>query len=325
MSTEYIPAPHLRHVLTKCLRATNAPKELRERLLGNVNFGDSDEKAEIYAYLKRHDPGVMEHLANIWAFYSQRAVYVWLLPYLEGEGAAAAVPARYRKHLSEDWWQIDVAHGETVTIRKIRLEGVDLHAEVWLTKPVSFEFEEEEKHDKRTEKVPLRVHFGSNRVPLVEVYASTNDAKKALYAFLTWLRGSPLPSKKELAKILTPLTFSEGLVVKLGAKHGWGSPNEIHGPDPENEVGGIAYKGHKKGLRQDHLDEKADKVKRQLTVRNDSRRYMFVYAHDDGFKEEREATFHFSGHTRVQFVTRTSRLAMDWMIEEIRDRVKAGK
>jgi hypothetical protein len=327
MAYEHVPKEHVEHLLRMALDAKRINGKARTTWQDKLTSSDAGDHVEAIQFIEEALPGELERVADIWVFQGQRALHLWVLPFLEGRTVSDAVanhPSMKRKMDSGNWTNLQVPSDEGVHVKRVRVAADEISIQVWVTKAISFFFQEKQQVEHRTENVLVRIQFTYGARPIAEVYATQRDSRLALLAVLDWIRGSVTPRRqsKEQEKIFRPVTFTEAQIEQLATTLGWGTPSAVRGADPTNEVGELALSGHKKGFRTDCLDPKVNKVKQQLRATNLTRRYNVTFDHPDGFKEQPDASFYFQGgQSRIQFHTKTSRLAMRHVITNVRAQI----
>jgi hypothetical protein len=330
MALEHVPKEHVAHALERALdrrRVSNvdARKQWRERLKSH----DAADYGAALEFIRGALPGELERIADLWIFPGQRALHLWTLPFLTGKTATGALSGHQnimrRSRSDSSWMTLPSRAKAALQVHEVRVADNVLSLRVWITKTLNFQFQEEEQHKLRTETVLVQVRFEDGVEPIAEVYATIRDARTALFGALDWLRGSVTPRTKSKAQeaIMRPVVFSEGQISLLAGRLRWGEPTEVRGLDATNEVGELSMAGKKTGFKPGSLDRAVRKVQQQLGALNAARRYNLAFAHPDGFEEQPEASFHFQGgQSRIQFHTRTSRLAMWHVIGEVRTQLK---
>jgi hypothetical protein len=324
VALDHVPQDHLDHLLKAALSDKKVRVDEALVWFKKLRSKVAAERDEALAFIEKWEPGTLQRLDETWAFFAHRAVHLWTLPCFEDEDVAGVL-SRHKDVAASNGELVDYKKrfrktAENARVRRVRVEDNELIVIVYLTRTLTWEYEDEPQHDERTQRVTVRLTFG-DALPLAEVYASSVAARLAVFAVLDWLRGSSTPRDKsaEQAEILQPVTFTEAQIVRFATKVKLEEPTVVDGDDPTRQVGGIKFTGKKVGTVRAPLDRKHQKVAAQLDhAKNATRTYAVPFKHVDGYKERPEASFHFKGVPHVTMTTRASRPAIDWLIGELR-------
>lgn len=315
MSRENIPLAHL-----KCLLDNNEDLSPEDR--ADILAGLKTSDPEVDRRFEGLFPGVLSYLAEIYRFKGQRAVLMWTLPCFEGRTIDDVMGKR---RIRNRVVRLPKPGGDVAaSVRTYYADSETIEAEVWINKTSFSDYEGEPWKNQWTNRVDARVLFSRKKLPIIEIDASVQDARKTLYTLLDWL-GERVPKKsEERAKVFAPVNFTEKQVVEIATNLGWGSPSAVSGPDPTGEVGEMMLQGKGESADPAPLDTNAGKVAMQLksTTKNAARRYRVETEHDDGYNEPSQVSFHFLvGHSRLQFHHRASRIAMNNLISRLRTKL----
>lgn len=324
MLIDNVPKKHLQVWLEKALKLQRPGKAARKELNQQLLSSDPLEVDVAHQYIEAAFPGQLQLLAGLWPFKNQRALHMWTLNYLKDCSVDEALRLHKRLRLVDGQWDsVRFSKKETASVRRVLRRDSDLEAVVYLTKLVRFEHEDEARQEEKTERVSVRVNFDGGRIPIVEVYASQQDARNALFALVDWMRGVETPRTKsvEQARTLSAVTFTEAQVVSMASRLEWKNPTRVVGLDAKERFGEISFSGKLEHDRVAPLDTDEEDAEVQLNSDNSVRRYRLKFEHDDTFVEEPELSFHFK-RQHLQFHNKTSRPAMDAVLTELRAELK---
>jgi hypothetical protein len=328
MALELVPHEHIAHLLARSLDKKKASGADREDWEARLLSTDSNNLVEIRNYIEGAFKGTTAHLDRIWIFRGQRAALGWRLPYLRGVDVKTALG----KHLGlarrvgrpATWTDVDAKSFDKARVVRARVDSDEIEIIVRIKKKIGVTNEGEHETHEKTEDVSLRITFGGNPIPMCIVFATLQDARRATFCALDWLRDVRTPRSKsdEQQKVMEPLFFRESDLEAVSSSLSWGNPTQVRGMDATGECGDVTYSGHKEGHDLGELDAEVPKVQAQLETANAIRRYKIAFTHQDDYEEVFQTSFHLQGvQARLQFHQRTSLSAMDFVIARIRAQV----
>jgi len=310
---DFVPNGHLRHLIGSLL-----PEGRQEAAFQALSEGD---RAAVLEELEHADPGITERLGRTWAFWGSKSVHLWRVPKLLElglESSRAALVASLDVGLDD---------GESVTLEPpqepvrdriswLRSDDPELKAIVRVTVPrlVQVDSPEGEQQVDSYTPIHLLVTFEDG---LAEGYGGYTYGRRALKS----LHGAifaDVPddrSRQWTNEWIPPVVFTEGQVDTFTQQRGMALVN-LKGPDPEEEFGAVEYDARvEDGAEVPFAGE--ERIDEQLDQDNEHRTYNVVYTHQDGYAENVKVRFTLGRIPHLTFVSRTSRDAMKWIIDEL--------
>lgn len=312
-----VPPHHLHHLIDQALERNSITAELADKLRAYANNRDIEERRKLIEQLTPTFPGLPDRLSSLWGPSRGTTVHLVQSPALTEYKPADLAAELYRRaghsrvSLGEIVKPKKPALGDGVRLTRIAATHDVVEATLAVDKQFSFIKGEERRYETRTLSVDLRVN-SARTDRLMEVYAEYGLARAALFAFLGFACGVPVPRRKGSSQeqFFLPVVYTEASVKKL-MQQLKGRSTDVKGPDGSNKnLEATAFWSTRDETTGKllPLDTSDARVAAQDKQKNVARGVAIDFVHGaDGFEEEVEAQFRFGGTwPRVGFRGRTS-------------------
>ncbi len=319
MSLHYVPVEHLKHLLRKHKDGrVFGSKEMLEQASGGV-----DARLEIISTLDRAFPGTSARLARTWRWHGTTAVHLWHLPVVI-DSSAASIKALVRRNLGVTLAGRRIELGGKLTEGgKSRVESIELVDDLLianirragLTK-WHYEGDDEEAVYTRDMEVAFDL---SRRLPILEVYATLQDARVAALEFVRSILGEDVSEGGvERDKIMKPVVFTQSIVATVSNRLHTGDESGLAGADVKGEHGEVHLYGKREGTITLPL-VKSERAVAQKPAKNHTREFLFSFQHEDDYVHRSNVQFYFKSgqHTHLKFINKTSRPAVHKVVDEV--------
>lgn len=317
-----VPVEHLKHLLRK--HKDGKPFGTKEML--EMASGGVEQRAELIALLDRAFPGTRARLDRTWRWHGATAVHLWHLPAIT-DLSAANIRYLVRKNIgvnigTRGRHEVDgrLTKGGQARIAHVELADEILFVNVRRSGTTSWHYEGSDEEAVYTRDVEVALDLNRDK-PILEVYATLQDARAAAIEFVQTILDEALPEPgPKRDKIMKPVIFTQSMVTTISKRLKTGDESGVAGPDAQGEHGEVRYYGKQKGtILLPLVASTRAKSQTAATVKNHFREFLLSFKHEDDYVHESNVQFYFKSgqHPHLKFINKTSRPAVHKVVDEV--------
>jgi hypothetical protein len=320
-----VPVEHLLHLLRK---HKNGKQFGTKEMLKLAQTGTVDARADIIDVLDKAFPGTRARLDRTWRWHGTTAVHLWHLPVIT-QLTASNIRSLVKNNVGANLGVrgLHEVEGKLTKGGDARIAGVELADDILLVTVrksgvTTWHYEDEDEEAVFTRDIEVALDL-NRKIPILEVYATLQDARMAASEFVTSVLGEVLPEPgPKRDKIIKPIIFTQSMVTSITKRLGTGGESGIAGPDAQGEHGEVRYYGKPEGtVLLPLVNSKRAQSQTATTVKNHFREFLLTHTHDDGYVHKSNVQFYFKSgqHPHLRFKNKTSRPAVHRVVDEVCD------